>query len=78
MNLIPNVSTHLRLLIDNIRDCTIGKIYSIEKWEKDLRGMTWYQIGDDTGMGRTWYYHEHDPEVEDASFEVNLQNILKE
>lgn len=78
MRLIPYKSTHLRFLVDSVRDCTIGKIYSIEKWEKDLRGMTRYQIRDDTGMRCTWYYHEHDPEVEDASFEVNLQNILKE
>lgn len=78
MNLIPNVSTHLRLLVDNIEDCTVNRIYCIEKWEKDFRGITWYRLRSDSGKVLNWFYYKDDIEVEDASYEANLQNILSE
>ena len=78
MNLTPFVSTHLRLLVNNIEDCTVGEVYCIEKWRTSHNGVTYYQIKDDTRCLREWYHYENDPEVEDASYEANLQNILSE
>lgn len=77
MELIPNVSTYLRVLIDTIDDCTFGKVYFIEEWILKDNDEIYYQITDDVGNIRHWYYYEHDVEVEDASFEVNLQKILE-
>lgn len=78
MKLIPFQSTHLRLLVDSIKGFTVGRVYSIEEWEEGSQGSIYFQIRNDNGEVSIWYYFEYDPEVEDASFEVNLQNILKE
>lgn len=79
MNLIPNISTHFKLrsietasglLVSGV---TVGKTYKVEEWISKQGSFIFY---DDDRLRRNWdieaWY------VEDASFEENLKNILKE
>ena len=75
MKLIPFQSTHLRLLVNSVKSFTVGKVYSIEEWKEGSQGSIYFQIRDDNGEVSIWYYFEYDPEVQDVSYETNLQKI---
>lgn len=65
-NLTPFVTTHFR---------DREEVVKIEKWQKCEDGIITLSFTDLNGYCTTWY---RDTGVVDASFEGNLQNILKE
>lgn len=74
-NLIPHVSTHLRVT-KNYGDITIGKSYEILEWKGPSMSAL-YSFRDDSGDIRIWYFYPNDSYVFDSSFSVNLEKILE-
>ena len=68
-NLTPGVSTHFCWLGVTDYNLTPGKIYKISEWKDDC-----YFFSDDNGK-RRGKCRQYD--VEDASYEANLEKILE-